>query len=252
MKSKCKLILFFFLISLSGCVKQPELKKINSFAIVGNSDTSIFVNSNISISNDNSFDILFDTISYIVFYKENDVAKGSSPIQFTLSSKSVSALNTKSEILLKNISPFFSDFSTLDSIELKVKIKGKASKLKLPFMTSFNVWIKNKDILNQFLNTDFLSKTFRIQSVNINIYADEEKTDLVATIDENINKLININQSTVLPIDFTINNLSAVSSVLSNLFSGNISPTYFLHGNITLNINSSEFILPINYKIEKP
>jgi len=278
MKNKYLILL---LLLFSACVKEPKFEKVNNFEIKNYNSGIIEALMNISIRNENAVGLKVDTFDYKLIYSETEIAKGVSTESFDLKANDISAVKLNIDVNVTSLKPFFSDFLNRDSVQLYVKLRGRASKIKLPFFYSFTTYINSKQLFDKLIPTESLKNIFSITGIKVksvtmahtNIETsilfhnpfpldytikalqfdvlDASNTEnKVAEIQQNIQKSVKADDNAQLVVDFSVNNGNMASSVFSQIFGEQHKPNYLFSGKVKIAFKTMEFEVPVNYKFE--
>ncbi len=278
---KTQLFLVFTAVLLTGCVKEPYFEKLNSFELLGNNDTSIAFVVNFDVFNPNKIDVQVDSFYYKVYYKDIQIADGFSVENFVLNGNASTSITSDVFILFSNLVPYVEEMSQSDSVNIKIMLEAYISKLKIKIKKDFDVNVKSKELMDNFLSPDFFEETFNIKTVQVEkvtlqqtdivinmeftnplpveyvvnsidfkIYADDTKSNQVGVSKQQFNMKIDENATQVLPVEVSLDNLSSAISLFGKMMSKNYS--YFIDGYVSVGITGTELVLPLSQTIELP
>jgi len=280
-KSKVFLVCLTFSIVgfiLSQSIVYPKLNKVESILFNSVSNGICDATFRVELQNDNWFSYQSNDLNTEVYYKDRLIAVGvSQSISLIRKSSQIFDLNTI--IFLDSLNKDLYNFLSKDSIDLKIKITGKFTFLRIKKSIELKTKISSEDFVSNMINDlmqDDGVKINNIQLKNINgnnstfdlsvifknklpfdvilskfyisVYSDANFISEVANWSIDMNKLIPKNSYELINGSATINNINASLSGVLKVFTGDFD--YYCKGTAEVNVDNYKIKIPLKLKFK--
>lgn len=280
-KSKYIIVIFTCLIFgflFSQSIVYPKLKEVESISFNTFSNGVCDANIQVKIKNDNWFSYRSSELNTEIYYKEHLIALGTSESQAFIR-KSDQSIDFKSTIFLDSLNYDFYNLLSQDSIELKIKVTGKFSFLRIKKSVEINTKISSKEFVfkliyglmkdegvkvqdiklksvNKLVSNFDLNVIFKnklpfdviLSKLNIVIYSDPGYQIKVGNWSIEMNKLIPENNSELINGEASINNLNATLSGILKVVSGDFN--LYCKGVTEVNVENYKIKIPLLFKFK--
>ena len=275
-QSICLVIIFLFVV---GCAESPEFVGINNVEIIDKTDTTIVSRLMIDISNPNSFDISTSVFEYNAFINDQEVGRGKATKEFILKKNSITSIENRAEINIKQILSVYDFIVQNDSFPLDMQLYAEFTSLKLKISDTYTIFLYPEEIITNIFNaslfkdsysiseisvesvglntTNLLIKVFfynnfpficNINGMEIDLYESEEMKNKLGNskLYDEVNILPGENKT--LENTASLNNSKVSKSLISKMMMGNVS--FYVNGTITVSIEGNKLEIPVSQHVD--
>ena len=272
---KFYIVIILFKITACNSIKPPEFVKLQNIIFTKQVNGDIFAEAVLVMRNEALISYSGSDINFKVFYKNKQIANGTciGPVSFDKNVNQCikSSIVFHTDLLLNNLN----DLLQKDSILLNVKVNGLFSDLKININASIDTYIKTNDLLNSTISSFLSDSSFKVEklflkkielnnsviehhirftnplpmeytlnSIEFNVFGDDQKHNKVAIWSNSYNKTILPNTTDTIQGSIILNNANTILTGIFKTISGN--NTYYIVGKVKILFQGKIIEVPIN------
>lgn len=269
------------LLLLSSCFKTPSILSVKNEGVNVKNDSILQASLSVSIKNENAYSIRIKNFRYVVSVTGDTVSEGSVKDKMILKKKDVTVIRISPEVNFNRAASLPDSLFSCDSIPVQFNLSGRFTILSLKKSRSMVMYVKWKEILEEFLSRSNLSGVLRVKNIGlksltpaksemnvdfefnnflplqfsldsfvVSVSGDPKGENIVGGWKSVKLKEIPPRSKEDIPAIVMVKNLNMLQSAIKKLLTGDLA--YYLNGKAYIRLLGKGFTVPINHKMTLP
>lgn len=269
------------LLLLSGCFKTPSILSVKNDGVTVRNDSILQASLVVSIRNNNAYPIRIRDLNYVVTVTGDTVSMGAIKDKIILKKKNETSVRINPEVNFNRAASLPDSLFNCDSIPVQFNLSGRFTVLSLKKNRSIVMYVKWREVLDEFLSrsnlsgvliikniglksltlaksemnvdfefNNFLPLQFSLDSFIVNVSGDPKGENIVGGWKSVKLKEIPPRSREDIPAVVMVKNLNMLQSALKKLLTGDLA--YYLDGKAYIRVLGRKFTVPVNHKMTMP
>lgn len=281
MKKSIIIYIALLIISLSltacGPIKDPTFERVDTFRINAFEKGILTGDAHVVLRNDNLFSFSGDSLKMHIYFNKHYVGFGNCSKTIDFNSKSSIKVPLQITMYVDSLQDELKTILYKDSINIKVQVSGKFTKLGIASTKELSTWIKLEFIKNSLISKSISESGFSVKKMSIikfdlnqtilginavltntlpfnikfnkmtfDIFSDDAFSKKIGYWNKDIGLEIIKGDSAVLNGEITLDTKQSAITGFTKIFTGGTTAVdYFMKGDLNVSVDNRNVVLPV-------